>query len=507
MGVGVPVPRKWSVPWARLFVPLLLLCWGYALITPFNGAPDENAHTIQAAAVVRGHILMTSADVPPGEPLPVVNLPAWLTSPDVDCWRFEPGIPATCAEPSFNDDATSVPMSTSAQNYPPLYYLLVGWPTLLIHNTHAFHVMRLVSGALFAAISAAGLVALGTRRRRDSVLGLIALTPVAVFCGGGVNPQSLEYALGILTAGFLLPLVRPGHGVAARLTGGAISAAALCLVRPNSALWALFILLMVVAAIPVRRWWAWHTMRQFWAALAMVAGGGLIAVIWLYLARQSGAVDVNANPSSVPALWDFTWTGLVEYLRQAIGTVGWLDVPMVDLPFLLIVGTVAGLWFVAVTSAPLRRSVVLMVAMLAMPFISIGVHLPTISTIGIIWQGRYILSLLIVITLAAISWVDAEAPRRSVPVVLAVWLFVQTWVFITALRRFWVGLPGSWRALPGAMPWQAWAGLGLFGVGVVVLVVQWVAGRLSPARDVPGSEAGATSAPPPAADSPRAAAR
>ena len=106
-----------------------------------------------------------------------------------------PTVPASCA-PSIGSDTTLAPATTEAGAYPPLYYLLVGWPSRLLAPQPAIYAMRMIGALLAAALLASGLAsATQIGRRRLVVTGAaLALTPMALYLAGVVNPNGLEIA-------------------------------------------------------------------------------------------------------------------------------------------------------------------------------------------------------------------------------------------------------------------------------------------------------------------------
>ena len=182
-------PRIWR---AFLVVWLLLsaLCAGWAVATPIGASPDEPAHIVKAASVARGQFIGTpSAD---GHR---VTVPAYVArTQDDTCFAFHQERAAACGLAPLTDPGALTTSYTTAGLYNPVYYLLVGWPTLLLHDTSGIYAMRIVSGivtALFAALAFALLW--GLRRRAIPVLGFaVAVTPMLLFLGGSVNPNGVE---------------------------------------------------------------------------------------------------------------------------------------------------------------------------------------------------------------------------------------------------------------------------------------------------------------------------
>ncbi|MGZ4717130.1 MAG: DUF2142 domain-containing protein, partial [Acidimicrobiales bacterium] len=173
----------------------------WSLTTPLGAGPDEPAHIIKAVAVARGDF---NASVVVEHPGPRYSVPR--TTLDVsraigalttarDCYILRPEVPAGCA-PSIGADTTIAPATTEAGAYPPLYYLLVGWPSRVLAPQPAIYAMRMIGALLAAALLASGLASATriTRRRLVVTGAALALTPMALYLAGVVNPNGLEIA-------------------------------------------------------------------------------------------------------------------------------------------------------------------------------------------------------------------------------------------------------------------------------------------------------------------------
>jgi hypothetical protein len=147
-----------SFAWAFVGVGLSIGAW--SISTPLGAAPDEPSHVDAAAAVVRGQFDAPRAEIviqgiPHGR-IGFIVIPQWAKSIDPSCFVHRPNVPASCAPPVSTDTR---PVLTESQftNYPPLYYLIVGVPTLLSVGSGALHAMQYVGALLDAALIALGL--------------------------------------------------------------------------------------------------------------------------------------------------------------------------------------------------------------------------------------------------------------------------------------------------------------------------------------------------------------
>ena len=172
----------------------LTMLW--SVITPLYGAPDEPAHVIRAESVVRGEILGTKVA---GTGDLQVTVPAFLTQTGRDaCFAFHATVPANCMHLDANGSGTRK-LLTSAGRAPPLYYAIVGLPSLIAPNLTGVWLMRILSALLCAVLVA---LAVDTGRRyltgTLAMFGIaVAITPMLFFLAGVVNPSAIEIAAAI----------------------------------------------------------------------------------------------------------------------------------------------------------------------------------------------------------------------------------------------------------------------------------------------------------------------
>jgi hypothetical protein len=107
-------------------------------------------------------------------------------------------VPASCS-PHLDNNTKTVRADTPFSNYPQLYYVLVGVPSLVLTGAHAVYAMRFASVVISAGLIALGLFLLGRYhpRRLPLAASLVALTPMVLFLSGVVDSSGME-----ITAGF-----------------------------------------------------------------------------------------------------------------------------------------------------------------------------------------------------------------------------------------------------------------------------------------------------------------
>ena len=187
-----PLPHVRAALFWAPFAVFALLGVLWSLASPVFSVPDENAHATKAIAQVRGQVV--------GYTLPdvrhiVVDLPeGYAYSQDTLCYATHAEVSAGCA-PEFGSDGQPW-FNTWVGAYNPLYYYLVGWPSLLFDGDAAIIGMRIASSLLGAGLLAwAFLVAASGARSRWMPLGVaFAAAPMSMYLIGAVNPNGAELA-------------------------------------------------------------------------------------------------------------------------------------------------------------------------------------------------------------------------------------------------------------------------------------------------------------------------
>jgi len=475
-------------PFARVWVVSSLVLFGlgalWALATPPGAAPDEPTQIVKAAAVVRGELVGASAHGQP-EAVTTVTVPASFADDAhlASCFAGRPDVPAGCA-PRLSTSSAPMSVGTYVGRYPPLYYLLVGLPTLIWRGSGAVVAMRLLGAMWCALLLGLALAAAVWSRSRLLVAGVaVAITPLVVFLTGVVNPSGLEISAAIATWTGALVLVldhrRHAPPALTALTAGA--ATVLALSRGLSDVWLAVVAVVALALVPeafgllVRQ----RRVRRagLWPALA-AAGGAVFVLAASTLSVVPDGIPVPRRSSLFNLVVDALGrTGAIAH--QAIGVFGWLDTPS---PFLVDAGWAAAVVLVvaagALWSRRHQRRVLagLVVACVALPT---AIIVSQAARDGLVWQARDGMPLYVGIPLVAGALAgrsihsraearrakagagdhvvppDGPSLRRLVGVVVTVVAGCQWVDFAWALRRYTVGLDGPlapWRHVRGG--WQ-----------------------------------------------------
>jgi Predicted membrane protein (DUF2142) len=468
--------RRVGIAWALL--ALLGAVW--ALATPIGGSPDEPAHLIKAASVARGQLV--GPTVKGGTR---VTVPEFIAYSQADtCFAFHANTTPNCTAADPKSPTALVSAVTSAGLYNPVFYALVGWPSLVFSGTSAIYAMRIVSdliAALFLAL-AFGMIALW-RRPTIALIGFAAaVTPMVLFLDGAVNPNSVEISATLAAFVAVLSIVRePGRDWLALRAAIVFAGAAIAAnMRGLSLIWVAVAVLTPLLLVPRARIGELLKTRAIRLAILGTAVACLGAAIWVFGTNslgigQSGSTIANGAPGvGTSHLAGFAWNlgSTFFYAQQVVGVFGWLDTaapPAVYFVWSILVGGVLIAGLVALRGRALRFSVVLIALVVLLPPILQGYY---ITTGGIIWQGRYILPVFVCVLVGVAACLgDVVAlprpiERRLVIIVLIAWSAAQVLAFATTLKRYAVGSKPGWPA----MLHPVWSPPG----GVDVIVVAFI---------------------------------
>lgn len=353
--------RPLSRWWLLAFLVTFALGGLWALASPTFSGPDEPAHVLRSVSLVHGTLLGT----PKGgrvSPTTQVRVPAWLSGANSAprCFAGKVSVSAQC-EPPLPTAAGSVTTTTYAGRYPPLYYAIVGWPSLVTSGELALYLMRLASAAASAVFLAGALFcASRSRHARGLLVGLaLVMTPQVFFLGGVVNPSGLEISsaicvwtaalvaceaiaapgelrrspanlLGWLTHGESRRAFRlPGSGPPASVLGWLTAAGAVMVsIRGLSPFLCLVMGLSVAAYAGRGRVVALLRDRRAQAGLSVIVGFGVLATAWILTA---GALAVRPSGTQLPTgasgwlVLGLTLENLGPETLQMVGVFGWVD--------------------------------------------------------------------------------------------------------------------------------------------------------------------------------------
>lgn len=443
--------RLFALAWAIVFVAMAL--WSAA--TPLYAAPDEPTHVIKAAAVVRGELLGRFSPTVQ-ESLGYVSVPAFYALPanrnSPTCFHRRPEVSAACAPSLAPAGSHEIGAWIYVARYPPLYYLVVGLPSLFGTSSWTIYLMRLVSALLCSLFVALGVLSvLLWSRRRVALVGLAAAaTPMVFFLGGVVNPSGLEVAAAICvwTAGSVLVLERlddPPPGLIALL---GVSACVFELVRSLSPFWLALTALALVGVADWRRLRGLLARRPVrWTGAAAVLVGAL-AVAWILGEHSTAVYSLSPlGPTPESRILETSFAHNDYYLPGMVGVFGWFDTWSPTFTYVVWYGVVGLLGLSAALLARRRQALVLLLLAIAVVVLPVAISSSQVHRYGYTWSGRDTLPLAVglpVLSAAILGRADlARHGRRLAGIVGSLLALAQFGAFFEALRRYAVGTAGA----------------------------------------------------------------
>lgn len=482
------------------FGVLFLLMAAWAFYVPAMAAADEPAHMWKAVATVRGQIV--NPEILGTREVTIPEM--YRDAQDFMCNAFHPDAPESICDVSkvFSHETPDGirRVVSPAALYNPLYYGMVGWPSLLPDNLLNIYLMRLISATVSALFFAWGFRAL--RQADIPALGMVAataaVTPAAVFLCSVINPQALEISAAFaLWCQLLLVIRRPDPELLGRRMW---LLAFIAIMFANSrGLSPFFLALIVISCVALQPWrFTWRVIkeRRSWLPILITFVGTVAASAWVLV---TNGLEGGGGPDAAPNLtfrYVFKWTlySSDTYVQQIVGTFGWMDTAMpMWWVILFSVAFVASMMLLWTVGSWHERAVVMGSGLIFCVLVPAALHGREARVIGWMWQGRYIFPVLIGLPVLVAYVLQARLARRRISIgrrLLLSWslLFVVTHVagLIITMHRYINGIYGSWRYitkdswLPPVPLWGAGVAMVLFFVGMVVLLT-----RMVPPDDLP----------------------
>lgn len=457
--------RVFLSSWAVLTA--LIALW--AIATPIAASPDEPAHMVKAAAVVRGEFI--GPMTPTGN---IVHVPRYIAETHFQtCFAFDPAVSADCQQLTSGESSEIVEARTTAGLYNPVYYLVTGAPTLLFDDDSGIYAMRFLSGALTALFLAMAISMITQWRVARSVLlaFAVSVTPMLLFLGASVNPNAVEAAaiatvfVGVLS--FVTRSIKPRQYAAAATMVGLAGAMAVN-ARGLSPVW-----LFIAVVVPCL-WVPWADvvralkLREVLGAIATVALGTAFAVAWLLGSNSLTAAVTDPDAVSPYAGVGESWfSGFItviektfEYGRGLVGLFGWLDTPSPPSAIFLWSALVGGFLLVGLVTSRGKALVSLLAILLATVLAPALIQAFYVTDGGYIWQGRYTLPLFLCLMIALgataaplFAKLSLSQSKRLVWMVTVAVAASQFYTFAIVLRRYVVGEPTDWITFFTASEW------------------------------------------------------
>jgi hypothetical protein len=490
--------RGFAIAFALLFISMTL----WALASPLMSVPDEPAHAIRAAAVVRGQLAEQPLEADPS--LARADVPNYIAQTSaMPCFAFHPEQSANCGFVSRGDPNTIVTTGTSAGLNNPVYYAIVGLPTLVLSGDAALYAMRIVNAILCSAALAAMFMQLvQLKRRLWSLTGaFVAVTPMVLFLGGAINPNGVEISAAAALFATLIVMTR--EPVVPRLlweraTVIVLATALLIGTRSISLLWVLVIVATSLFFAERRVLQRLVRAPAAWTAVGLAAAICFGALLWF---AEPPALTPGPPLGAGSSPFGAALTMLIstfDFSAGYVGFFGWVDTLSPTFSAIVWGAAIVALIVAALLFGSRRSRLAVLslgTVMLVVPPI---VQAALVTQNGYIWQGRYMLPIFVCLLVAcgvAIDSGHAVTPsttmstrmRRLLQAGFALLAIAHVTSFWWTLRRYVVGTDASLKEMVAQASWQpplGWLALTVLlaiAVGSAAYVTYRAALRESPA--------------------------
>jgi hypothetical protein len=510
-----PPPRRRAWPVFLVSLAAFFLLYAvWSVATPLYGAPDEPVQVMKAVAVAHGQLL-GSQPGGPSSPYVTVRIPEIYAAAGgvPGCFAFKNHVPASCAH-ALTGSSAEVPVSIYTGRYPPLYYAVVGIPSLFMASASGVYLQRLVSALLNAVFLALAVTSVVTwSRSRLLLVGMaVAVTPSALFFGSVVNPSGMEASCAVClwSSSLVLALERASDPPRGLVAVAALSGAAMASVRGLSPLWVAMIGLSVAALAGRRALRELARHRSVKVAASVVAAVAGAAVVFILAAHTLDVLpSVNKAPpgATTGQLFVTTFDHTGRFLTEMIGKFGWLDTfaPLSTyLVWYAALGLVAG---VAAVVGRRREVAVFALVTLAAVLVPVVISTSQARRAGFVWQGKDSLPFALGVPLMAAALMGTsgvlDRHRGRLTGLVAFTLATgSALAFAGTLRRYAVGIDGpldffhtAWRPPLGLPLLVAGELVAAFGTAVLLRNLvepwSWVGRRAAGRRGAVGGEGAA----------------
>ena len=453
----IPIVSRQSA-WTEILAlaTVAIAVLGMFLSSPRFAGPDENHH--QGTAWYLGENV-----IPPKSEM-FDDVPGIIT--DRPCFAFTPEADTGCIPPRSAKGTSPVRIL----NYPPVYYwvVAVGQRAVDVIDS-AWLDMGGRTASLLLNLGGLALLAWLLRRttRTWGTYVLLISTPMAAFLWGVVNPSGWEITTGLLfaylfgTAWWQGLAGQNGESPKKCLAAIAVTSLLFGLSRHDAFVW---MTLLILAVVVMGR--AHSSVAERLRTLSAAAVGLAAGFAWnRFFPAQH--VIANETPVADPGFFDYVgWLGqidnaMADRVRQMLGVLGWLDIPMPQwLMFIVLAG-----WAMLIGVLFTRGQ---MPARVLVYGFSISVFLPMVIEV-IRWndwpywyQGRITLPFTLAFLLLVLMRYGRNVVRsaQAMSIVMGLALAFMVWQNLMrhafGIRGY---LPQRWSSptLDSPMYWASWA--------------------------------------------------
>ncbi|WP_232675760.1 DUF2142 domain-containing protein [Nocardioides sp. R-C-SC26] len=415
--MSVPAPDDRRIGTSRgpllLVLGLLSLQLVWLVGVPAFAAMDEFDHVYRASSVARGDWAASTREPEDGRGF-LVRVPKDVVdAATARCESLRYTLPNNCRPASAPDDAGLVDVASAAADYFPLWYVLVGTPSLVFSGAAVDLAARLANVVLcdLLLLFACVIMRRSARTAWPTVGLVLATTPVIVYATSVAAPNGWGFSGAIVMWTALLALAagRPAARPLAIL-GLSIGAAVTMAAHTLGPLW---VALTAVAVTPLLRsiLTSLRAHRRLAVAAALLPGVvGLTVVTFVALSGTNDPTH-DASPDGFGSAPTSTiWRGPFLWTFQQMATGLFRNEPAPLSAYAVALAT-----FGVFVTIGLRRATWRLLACLGLVVAlgygtALALTVATYDEIGAAWQGRYSLPL----TMGVVFLLAAALDQRGV---------------------------------------------------------------------------------------------
>jgi hypothetical protein len=365
-------------------------------VPPFRGM-DEFDHAFRASGVASGQWRLD--DQAAGGRGLLVDVPDdLLAASQGQCESLAYIVPETCAGDGPGAEPGTVRATTSAANYEPVFYWVVGTAGEPFTGADSLYAMRAMAALMCAIVLALAAWCMTTWVRGWwAFVGLfVGLTPTLIYSTTIPAPNGLEMAAGVCLWAALLGLggrdatALPRAALVRRerwlLAAATLSVVLLAGLRALGPLWVVLILACVMALRGPRS--MLDVARRHRGQVALAATLAVTVSVAVLLWNRG---NVPISPGAKNHDIDASWGQVVRWPNWILGSIGafpYRDQPAPLMVHLLVLLVMVAMLVVAVRRAHHGRAAVVLATTLCFVVPSVLVAI-SLQGRGGMWQGRY----------------------------------------------------------------------------------------------------------------------
>ncbi len=387
--LGRSGPSPWPLRLTALGVLLLQVVWVFA-VPPFRGS-DEFDHAYRVDAVVHGQWAPDPTAATRGTGAWLLVDPTLVRAARAECQKLPYTVDADCVGTAVGQHTR---VASAAGRYHPLFYEVVGLPSLPFSGATALYAMRLTAALLCWAMFVAALAATRTwaRTRWPYLALVVASTPTLLYSTSLPAPNGLEMMAGLTLIASVVGLLqaRDRRRDTGLLVLVAVSGCLLVTLRSLGPLWCALVVLTALVGVRCDR----DRLRQVvlgsrgWAAASLVLVATVGSVLWI---RSMGALTISEQPNAMSAAerLSVTLSQVPAWILQSVAAFpirNEASHPLVYATMFLLGTALLTAGLIRATNR-LRLAILLVVAVtLVVPVV---LTFSTVESFGVAWQGRY----------------------------------------------------------------------------------------------------------------------